>query len=178
MSAVFSAKLAKQLLEITPKLMSFPLAKVPFSLKAKVISQLLGLLLSSQAADDELDFLAGKWVAIRVEDLHLNFEVTFDGQWQVRELTQAQVTFSANSAELVLVAAAKEDPDTLFFQRKLNIEGDTELGLEVKNLLLSIEFSTMPTPIRLSIEKLAAIIERLQIEAKPTVILSKSPSFN
>lgn len=87
------------------------------------------------------------------------------------------MTFSANSAELVLVAAAKEDPDTLFFQRKLSIQGDTELGLEVKNLLLSIEFASMPAPIRLSVEKLAAVIERLQIEAKPTIILAKSPSF-
>ena len=123
------------------------------------------------------DFLANKWVAICVEDLQLAFEVSFDGQWQVRQLTDAQVTFSANSAELILVAAAKEDPDSLFFQRKLSIQGDTELGLEVKNLLLSIEFASMPSPIRLSVEKFAAAIERLQIEAKPTRIIAKSPSF-
>ncbi|MGI2150453.1 ubiquinone anaerobic biosynthesis accessory factor UbiT [Shewanella baltica] len=178
MSAVFSAKIAQQLLEFTPKAIGFPLAKLPFSFKAKAISQLLGLLLAEQAADDELGFLSDKWVAIRVEDLNLTFEVSFNGKWQIRALTDAQVTFSANSAELILVAAAKEDPDTLFFQRKLSIEGDTELGLEVKNLLLSIEFASMPTPIRLSIAKLAAVIERLQIEAKPTVILAKSPSFN
>ena len=90
------------------------------------------------------------------------------------ELTDAQVTFSANSAELVLVAA-KEDPDTLFFQRKLSIQGDTELGLVVKNLLLSIEFASMPIPIWLSVAKLAAVIEHLQIESKPTIILVKSP---
>ncbi|MCU7993874.1 SCP2 sterol-binding domain-containing protein [Shewanella glacialipiscicola] len=177
MSAVFSANLAKQLLEFTPKLIGFPLAKVPFSFKAKAISQLLGVLLAPQTQTDELDFLANKWVAICVEDLQLAFEVSFDGQWQVRPLTDAQVTFSANSAELILVAAAKEDPDSLFFQRKLSIQGDTELGLEVKNLLLSIEFASMPAPIRLSVEKLAAAIERLQIEAKPTSILSKSASF-
>ncbi|MBW0278176.1 ubiquinone anaerobic biosynthesis accessory factor UbiT [Shewanella xiamenensis] len=178
MSAVFSANLAKQLLELTPKLIRLPLSKVPFSLKAKVLSQLLTQLLASQAEDGELDFLAGKWVAIRVEDLNLHFEVSFDGRWQVRELTDAQVTFSAKSAELLLVAAAKEDPDTLFFQRKLSIEGDTELGLEVKNLLLSIEFASLPAPIRLSVKKLADAIVRLQLEAKPTVILAKSPSLS
>lgn len=73
MSAVFSANLAKQLLELTPKLIRFPLAKVPFSLKAKVLSQLLAQLLAPQAEDGELDFLADKWVAIRVEDLQLYF---------------------------------------------------------------------------------------------------------
>jgi len=35
----------------------------------------------------------------------------------------------------------EEDPDTLFFNRKLVIEGDTELGLIVKNLLDSIDWS-------------------------------------
>ena len=33
----------------------------------------------------------------------------------------------------------QEDPDTLFFHRRLSIEGDTELGLLVKNLLDRIE---------------------------------------
>jgi len=34
----------------------------------------------------------------------------------------------------------EEDPDTLFFKRKLQIEGDTELGLITKNLLDSVEW--------------------------------------
>ena len=38
----------------------------------------------------------------------------------------------------------QEDPDTLFFNRRLKIEGDTELGLVVKNLLDSIDWSTVP----------------------------------
>lgn len=42
------------------------------------------------------------------------------------------VSFSGNLNDLVLIAGRKEDPDTLFFQRRLSIEGDTELGLEVK----------------------------------------------
>ncbi|MCH1929088.1 SCP2 sterol-binding domain-containing protein [Shewanella sp. A25] len=173
MYAVFSANLAKELLTLTPKFVGLPLSKVPFSIKAKVISELLGLLLASQAEDGELDFLEGQWVAIRVEDLGLHFEVSFNGHWLVRPLTDAQVTFSAPSSELVLVAAGKEDPDTLFFQRKLSIQGDTELGLEVKNLLLGVEFASLPTPLRLSVEKLAAVIVHLQAKAKPTVVTAK-----
>ena len=38
----------------------------------------------------------------------------------------------------------EEDPDTLFFNRKLVIEGDTELGLVVKNLLDSVDWSSTP----------------------------------
>jgi hypothetical protein len=32
-----------------------------------------------------------------------------------------------------------EDPDTLFFNRRLLIEGDTDLGLRVKNMLDGVE---------------------------------------
>jgi predicted lipid carrier protein YhbT len=39
----------------------------------------------------------------------------------------------------VLLALRKEDPDTLFFDRQLVIEGDTELGLIVKNALDRVE---------------------------------------
>ncbi|SNB73692.1 SCP-2 sterol transfer family protein [Kingella negevensis] len=37
----------------------------------------------------------------------------------------------------------EEDPDTLFFNRKLQIEGDTELGLITKNLLDCVEWDKL-----------------------------------
>lgn len=40
-------------------------------------------------------------------------------------------------------------PDTLFFQRKLGIQGDTELGLYIKNLLASLDL-TQQLPQQLS----------------------------
>jgi hypothetical protein len=39
-----------------------------------------------------------------------------------------------------LLATRREDPDTLFFNRRLCIEGDTETGLHVKNLLDALEY--------------------------------------
>lgn len=41
----------------------------------------------------------------------------------------------------VLLARRVEDPDTLFFARRLIMEGDTELGLVVKNALDAVEWS-------------------------------------
>ena len=35
----------------------------------------------------------------------------------------------------MMLALRKEDPDTLFFSRRLCMEGNTELGLLVKNTL-------------------------------------------
>ena len=162
MSLGFSSKVAKNVLGLAPKVATQSLAVVPEKVKMDLLAKLLSLTLSEQIKFGELDFLQSKWVAISVTDIGLHFEISFDGALQLRPLTKADVTFTANVPELLLVAAAKEDPDTLFFQRKLRIEGDTELGLEVKNLLLGIELEALPQPIRLSIEKLAITLQTLQ----------------
>lgn len=165
MALSFQAHLAERALALTPKVLAKPLAIVPFQLKANLIEQLLKLVLAQQQADDELAFLDGRTVAIHVTDLNLNFVVNYHTKWVVSDMAkqlEADVHFSASSQELILVAAGKEDPDSLFFQRRLCIEGDTELGLEVKNLLLSIELDTLPKAVQLLVDKLAKTILYLQ----------------
>jgi predicted lipid carrier protein YhbT len=49
------------------------------------------------------------------------------------------LTISASAYDFVLLARRQEDPDTLFFSRRLAMEGDTELGLLVKNTIDAIE---------------------------------------
>ena len=51
----------------------------------------------------------------------------------------ADLVISAPLSALARIATRQDDPDTLFFHRRLQITGDTELGLVVKNLLDSIE---------------------------------------
>ena len=55
------------------------------------------------------------------------------------------LAFRANLSAFLQVASRQEDPDTLFFNRELSIEGDTELGLIVKNMLDAIELPALPT---------------------------------
>ncbi|MBB1440621.1 SCP2 sterol-binding domain-containing protein [Shewanella sp. SG41-4] len=156
-----SANLAKNVLHFAPQVSRRSLNLMPEALKIIVINKLLNLVLAEQLKTDELDFLKQKWVGICVDDIGLRFEVGVEQQLRVRAFTQPDVTLSANVPELILVAAGKEDPDTLFFQRKLRIEGDTELGLEVKNLLLSIELDNLPKPAQIGIEQLAKVLQRL-----------------
>ena len=73
--------------------------------------------------------------------------------------SEADVWFRGNANDLLLVAARKADPDMLFFQRRLVIEGDTELGLEVKNVMDAIEPEAMPTALRTAIEQMAAFVD-------------------
>ena len=51
----------------------------------------------------------------------------------------ADVTFQAPMSAYLQLMLRQEDPDTLFFNRRLLIEGDTELGLAMKNMLDGIE---------------------------------------
>jgi predicted lipid carrier protein YhbT len=41
------------------------------------------------------------------------------------------------------LAQRQEDPDTLFFNRRLSMEGDTELGLVVKNAIDALELPVL-----------------------------------
>jgi predicted lipid carrier protein YhbT len=48
--------------------------------------------------------------------------------------------FTARLSAFLQMVSRQEDPDTLFFNRSLSIEGDTELGLRVKNMLDALEW--------------------------------------
>lgn len=48
---------------------------------------------------------------------------------------EAELQLSAKLEDFIALARASADADTLFFQRRLSIRGDTELGLIVKNWL-------------------------------------------
>ncbi|SQC14658.1 lipid carrier protein [Klebsiella pneumoniae] len=82
-----------------------------------------------------------------------------DGRLVVSQQADADVSFSADASDLLMIAARKQDPDTLFFQRRLVIEGDTELGLYVKNLMDAIELEQMPKALRVMLLQLADFVE-------------------
>jgi predicted lipid carrier protein YhbT len=92
--------------------------------------------------------LAGKRICVRVIDAGVSvlFKVTADGF--VPEMSaSADVTFAATADDFLSLVSRREDPDTLFFARRLLIEGDTELGLFIKNTLDALEFTPqLPSP--------------------------------
>ncbi|QKJ85504.1 SCP2 domain-containing protein [Paramixta manurensis] len=144
-----------------PAMLRFPLRLTPFTVKKVVLQQLLNWQFRHAVEEGELDFLTGRWLGVEITDLALNWAVSLDdeGRLQVALREQADVWFRGNANDLVLVAARKVDPDTLFFQRRLVIEGDTELGLEVKNLMDAIDLDAMPGPLRIGLLQLADFVE-------------------
>jgi predicted lipid carrier protein YhbT len=161
--------LSTKILTSAPVITRFSVAILPKSFKREVITELINLALVKQLSAGEMDFIAGKWLGIKVLDIGLDFAISINQGLQpkviLKELSQADVTFSGNVAELLLIASGKEDPDSLFFQRKLLIEGDTQLGVEVKNLLLAIELASLPKPVGMAINTLLYSLETLKAQA-------------
>jgi predicted lipid carrier protein YhbT len=94
--------------------------------------------------------LVGRRYAIRVNDLGLTLRFTVTPRGFAPDSGAPDLTISASARDFLLLLARREDPDTLFFSRRLVSEGDTELGLIVKNLLdaldLDVVLGRLPLP--------------------------------
>ena len=151
-----------------PKILSLPVALIPFNVKKLLLQQLLNWHFRYSLAEGELDFLEGRFLGIEMGDMNLTGSITLqNGQLVVLPDARADVWFRGNANDLLLLAAHKADPDMLFFQRRLAIEGDTELGLEVKHVMDAIELDAMSMPLRTGLQLLAAFVEAgMKLDAK------------
>lgn len=84
--------------------------------------------------------LVGKRYCIHVLDAHLklHFSLGHEG-FAPLPTTSCDLAIRASSRDFLQLILRREDPDTLFFSRRLVLEGDTDLGLQVKNTLDAIE---------------------------------------
>jgi len=105
------------------------------------LTRVLNLALREIIRRGDLQPLHGKRIAIRVTDvgLRLHFTVRHDGFAPTDAGGTPDLAISATLHDFTLLATRKEDPDTLFFNRRLMVEGDTELGLVAKNTLDGVE---------------------------------------
>ena len=114
------------------------LPRYPHSL---IFTRAINLALGDKLHDEVWQPLHGKQVCIRVKDAGIAFHFTLGpkGLMARHAAHQTDLTISASAQDFILLALRKEDPDTLFFSRRLVMEGDTELGLLVKNTLDAME---------------------------------------
>lgn len=161
------ALLIPQKLAALPAIQYFPW-QTPFKLLPKVIqlklvAKVSNYLFKQQLIDGDLDFLEDAILRIQINDIAYDWQVSMqDNRLFFSEGTDsADTTFSGNSKEFLLLASRREDPDTLFFQRRLSIVGDTELGLHIKNLIDSIDMDEFPTSMNHALHLTADFIDAL-----------------
>lgn len=104
----------------------------------------LNLALARHLHPDTLGMLEGRSLRIHVRDADLRFDYTWHGRaFQAGQHGEAapDLTIGADAWDFYRMIQRREDPDTLFFSRRLMMEGDTELGLMVKNTLDAIDMA-------------------------------------
>ncbi|WP_410499951.1 SCP2 domain-containing protein [Chitinibacter sp. S2-10] len=126
---------------------------LPEAPPALVIVTALNLVRKQLWPEEDFAWLLGRTVRLSASDIGCGISYSFsDGRFVISK-QPADVTFGASLADYWIIARRQEDPDTLFFQRRLTIAGDTELGLQLKNLMDATDFSPLfekiPQPIRL-----------------------------
>ena len=124
-----------------PKPIADLVSKLPTFPPSFAFTSMLNLALGRIIRKEYLEPLHGKQIAIHVKDLglRLHFTVNAEKFTPTRSGTVPDLAFSATAQDFFLLATRKEDPDTLFFSRRLTVEGDTELGLVAKNTLDALD---------------------------------------
>mgnify|MGYP001818364151 FL=1 len=148
---------------IAKTIVGIPGRVIPYPLQKRVLSLVLNQAFREPLQHGELDFLDGARVRINVTDLNIDWLISVGSESFTpieRELTE-DVRISGESPDFILLATRHADPDTLFFQRRIRIEGDTELGLGVKNTMDSMDWDDLPVPLRRLLQGIALIIDKL-----------------
>jgi len=138
-------------------------ARLPQTPPALALIAGLNLALGRMIPREPLEPLLGKRFAIRVLDagLTLRFAYGSRGFKPIFDSAAPDLTISARSRDFIALMAREEDPDTLFFSRRLLMEGDTDLGLLVKNTLDGIELPRFDAARLSPAEVLRRLRERL-----------------
>lgn len=156
--------LRSRLVTFIPKLLKPTLKIVPYSVQKSILLPALHSVFKEAIVDGDFAFLQDKWLRISISDLDLNWWLSFDINKLIMASAQENiiedVCFTASGDDLILIAGRKQDPDTLFFQRRLKIEGDTELGLEVKNLIDAIDIDQLPSTVHKMVDASASFLEK------------------
>ncbi len=118
---------------------------VPDRVHMHILSRFGNQLIKDQPICSRLDFLEGKHLQLSITDTGNSWHFVFEPQQLLQVAPRQQAADVHIQGELktfLLLATRNEDPDSLFFSRQLCIEGNTEDGLYIKNLLDAMDFDS------------------------------------
>jgi len=130
-----------QLSPILPSFLARPLTWLPPIFHNQALILTLNQALKKPLQNNELDFLEKQILRINVLDAGMLYSVSLEnGKFIVADNESlSTIQFEGTLYDFLLLATRREDPDTLFFNRRLKLGGNTELGLELKNFLDALE---------------------------------------
>ena len=143
MSLSDRGSIKKTLKDAAFKYLSGPLKVMPRFVEAigagVIISSVLG---SRPDIKEKLKALSGKVFLFEATDLDKTFNLCFDDSGEVKVVPnvseEVDVVMRAEVRVLVDLFLGEEDPDTVFFSRRFEINGDTSSAILLKNILATI----------------------------------------
>lgn len=129
------------------------LTMVPPPLQRTMLETVLKRALSVPLENGLLDRIQHRRLGIEVSDLGLYWVLELHQGRLRTSRDEAEATVCGTATNLLLLASRLEDADTLFFQRKLMLTGDTELGLTVRNLLDRLPWEEVPLSLRIALHR-------------------------
>ena len=132
----------ERLREACKKASRFFLKATPLVVEAVAVGSMLSALVRRNAElAERLGELDGKIFYFEARDIGKGFFIKIDdGDIKVVLHTRRapDVTMRGDVSVLLDVFSGRVDPDTVFFSRKLEVEGDTATAIHFKNILASV----------------------------------------
>ncbi|OOZ36193.1 ubiquinone anaerobic biosynthesis accessory factor UbiT [Solemya velesiana gill symbiont] len=146
-----------------PKPLALPLGLIPTAANSAILANILNRLFAPELADGELDFLEERVMLIEARDARLSYKLTLkNGRISAADSKQTHdLSIDGTVYDFLLLATRREDADTLFFNRRLRLGGDTELGLYVKNFLDALELDDRLGPLLKLLNGATTVIGKL-----------------
>ncbi len=132
-----------------PKQLTKIAKSLPFKLNAILIEKIANKVLFEQIKQADFDFLQNKTLQVTILDADLKLGLSFKNNKITcihfsEQAFPADVTLAVNTSDAISLIKQEVDPDTLFFQRKLKIQGDTELAHHIKNTIDTLDPNVIP----------------------------------
>ncbi|MEX0915523.1 MAG: SCP2 sterol-binding domain-containing protein [Wenzhouxiangellaceae bacterium] len=140
-----------------PGIVGLPLRAAPVPLQRLVLERLLNARFREALNDGDFDYLEGHALAVEVADMKLRWVFGSENNRLVMlgRNAEADTAIRGDAVEFLLLLGRMEDPDTLFFQRRLQVSGDTTVGLTTRNLLDRLCWNELPLALRIVLNRAA-----------------------
>lgn len=134
---------------ISPPNLGWVATRLPTKLNYLAVQQIINKLFSEQISDGDFEFLEDRLLQIEILDAQLFVGLSYSkGSIKCLHFDSHSITsdasLSIDTQNAIKLIQQEIDPDTLFFQRKLKINGDTELAHHVKNTIDTLDPEIMP----------------------------------
>ncbi|HRC72766.1 MAG TPA: SCP2 sterol-binding domain-containing protein, partial [Candidatus Competibacter sp.] len=110
----------------------WPFSKIPGPIHSTVLATALNALFAGSVREGEFEFLRDRVLAIQVRDAKANYLFRYAGPAgfvACRPDQKPELTISGTVYDFLALVTRREDSDTLFFNRRVVMAGDTALGL-------------------------------------------------